>query len=466
MPIMTRLQNPILRPGTVVDDRGLEIEPKEIVVVEGGGDVPLPRPPILIEGGGKIPLPRPPIVGTEESEQLVGTSGNDEIQGLGGHDNIDGGKGADKMIGGDGDDGYVVDNPNDVVVEEANDDRDTVYSYIDYHLGANVENLKLMGQGEINGWGNDDGNSLTGNDANNMLFGNGGRDTLDGGKGADVMLGGDDDDIYFVDNAGDVIWELAGQGTWDNVYSSISYELGLGSNVEHLHLLEAGGAINGTGNELHNTIEGNSSKNTLKGGLGNDWLDGKGGNDTMYGGDDDDTFVVDSINDVVIEYANQGNDKVFSTATHFLTQNVETLILKEEGGAINGYGNDDAENSLYGNSFANDLGGYGGTDYIHAGGGKDTVDGGTGNDTLWGDSGADTFRFHGSFGHDTIQDFKAGGDHDIIELDHNQFADFAAVQAALVQGVGETSIVLDANHSISLTGVNIADLHASDFQFV
>jgi len=36
----------------------------------------------------------------------------------------------------------------------------------------------------------------------------------------------------------------------------------------------------------------------------------------------------------------------------------------------------------------------------------------------------------------------------------------------LVQGVGETSIVLDANHSISLTGVNVADLHASDFHFV
>jgi Ca2+-binding RTX toxin-like protein len=480
MPIITRIQNPILRP-TTVDDRGLVTAPKEIIVVEGGGDVPLPRPPIvvegggdvplprppiLVEGGGDVPLPRPPIVGTEESDHLVGTEGNDEIYGLGGHDTIDGLKGADKMYGGDGDDNYVVDDEKDVVVENKDEGDDTVFSTIDYHLGDNVEHLKLQGQDAINGWGNDLGNSLYGNDNSNMLVGNGGRDVLDGGKGADLMIGGDDDDIYFVDNVGDVIWEFSGQGTWDNVYSSISYDLKLGSDLEHLHLLEQGGAIDGTGNELHNTIDGNSSKNTLKGGAGNDWIDGKGGNDTMYGGEDDDTFIVDSFNDVVIEYANQGNDKVFSTATHFLTSNVETLILQEEGGAINGYGNDDAENSLYGNSFANDLGGYGGTDYIHAGGGKDTVDGGTGNDYLWGDSGNDTFRFHGTFGNDVIQDFKAGGDHDIIELDHNQFADFAAVQAVMVQGVGQTTIALDANHSIVLTGVNAADLTASDFQFV
>ena len=94
------------------------------------------------------------------------------------------------------------------------------------------------------------------------------------------------------------------------------------------------------------------------------------------------------------------------------------------------------------------------------------MDGGTGSDYLWGDSGDDTFSFHGNFGKDWIQDFKADGAHDIIELDHNQFADFAAVQAAMVQNVGSTTIVLDANNSISLTGVNVADLQASDFHFV
>jgi len=438
MPILNRILNPHL----------------PIDGIENDGAI-LTADPVIVQGGGNVPMPKPAIFGTD---------GNDTIYGFGGDDWIHGGKGADKMIGGLGNDNYFVDNPGDVVVENAGEGHDSVYSTIDYHLGSNVEDLYLDGHDAINGWGNDLNNVIVGNDSNNLLFGNGGGDHLDGGKGADVMLGGDGDDLYTVDNVGDVVWELAGQGT-DGVYSSISYSLGLGSNIENLYLLDEGGAIDGTGNELNNVIFGNSSHNVLKGGLGNDWIDGKGGNDTMYGGDGDDTFVVDSINDVVVEYANQGNDTVYSTATYFLSNNVETLMLKEEGGATNGYGND-SDNTIYGNSFANDLGGYAGTDYIRAGGGKDIIDGGAGNDFLWGNSGDDTFRFHGDFGHDWIEDFKAGGDHDIIELDHNQFADFAAVQAAMTQNIGSTSIVLDADHSIYLDGVNAADLHASDFHFV
>ena len=107
-----------------------------------------------------------------------------------------------------------------------------------------------------------------------------------------------------------------------------------------------------------------------------------------------------------------------------------------------------------------------GNDTLNGGSAADGLYGGTGNDVLAGQAGDDTFRFHGSFGHDIVGDFKAGGDHDIIELDHNQFADFAAVQAAMVQEVGQTVIVLDADNTIVLTGVNAADLHASDFHFV
>ena len=443
---LNRFENPHLPTGGVENDGFTLISGQDIVV----------------SGGGDIPLPKGVIFGTDGNDNLVGTDGNDTIYGYGGDDWINGGKGADKMIGGLGDDKFVVDNIGDVVVENAGEGHDSVYSTIDYHLGDNVESLYLQGSSAINGWGNDLNNVIVGNDNTNMLFGNGGGDELDGGKGADVMVGGDGDDLYVVDNVGDVVWELAGQGK-DAVYSSISYTLG--PNVENLYLLDQGGAINGTGNDLDNHIDGNSSHNVLKGGLGSDWLDGKGGNDTMYGGDGDDTFVVDSINDVVVEYASQGHDTVYSTATYFLSNNVETLMLKDQGGAINGYGND-SDNVIYGNSFANNLGGYAGADYIKAGGGKDTLDGGTGNDHLWGNSGDDTFRFHGDFGHDWIEDFKAGGDHDIIELDHNQFADFAAVQAAMVQNVGSTTIVLDADHSISLTGVNAADLQASDFHFI
>jgi Ca2+-binding RTX toxin-like protein len=446
MPILNRNQiaNPRI-PGSRPGDEILIAESETGVIVSG-------KPVLTVST----------IHGTESFDELFGTDRGEFIYGYADDDFIDGGKGADKMYGGKDDDTYYVDDAGDVVVEYAGEGDDKVFSDVDFKLGANVEDLYLEGPNAFNGWGNELDNRIDGNSNNNMLFGGDGDDSLDGRSGADVMMGGDGNDGYTVDDAGDVIWEFSDPGI-DSVTSSVSYKLG--SNVENLYLDWFAGAIDGTGNELKNYIVGNNSKNVLKGGAGNDTLNGKGGNDTMYGGDDDDTYFVDSINDLVIEYSNQGWDTVYASSTHFLTEHVERLMLTEEGGAINGYGNDD-DNTLYGNSFANNLGGYDGIDTIKAGGGKDTVDGGYGDDHLWGGSADDTFRFHGNFGQDWIEDFKAGGDHDIIELDHNQFADFAAVQAAMVQNFGSVSIVLDANNAINLAGVNAADLQAFDFQFV
>ena len=433
------------------------LPPKSNRMPDGG----IFRPDEEIIVTDKILLPKSVITGTDESETLTGTDGSDIIVAKAGDDHIDGGKGGDKMYGGEGDDTYIVDNPGDTVNEKADEGHDTVRSYIDYKLGDNVEDLYLGGSNSFNGWGNDLNNHITGNHNINLLFGEDGNDYLDGGLGADGMIGGDGDDRYIVDNPGDVVWELADKGI-DKVYSSVSYQLG--SNVENLTLLDQGGAIDGTGNELKNHIDGNSSKNRLKGGAGDDWLDGKGGNDTMYGGEDNDIFIADSTNDVAIEYANQGYDEVHSTATYFLPNNVERLILQGNQ-AIDGFGNDD-NNWMWGNNKANSMYGYDGMDQIKAAGGKDVIDGGKGQDDLWGGSDADTFRFHGDFGHDSIHDFKAGGDLDIIELDHNQFADFNAVMSHAQQWGSNVQITLDATHSIYIDNVNLVDLHASDFHFV
>ena len=64
-----------------------------------------------------------------------------------------------------------------------------------------------------------------------------GNDMLDGGTGNDTMIGGAGNDTYVVDAAGDVVTELAGQGT-DTVQSSVSYTLG--ANVENLHADRSG----------------------------------------------------------------------------------------------------------------------------------------------------------------------------------------------------------------------------------
>ena len=112
-----------------------------------------------------------------------------------------------------------------------------------------------------------------------MLNGGGGNDTLTGGTaGADTMAGGAGNDTYFVDNAGDVVNETAGQGT-DTVSASVNYSLTAGSEIEFLRGTGTSG-LSLNGNELANTVAGTSGNDTLDGGLGNDTLNGgTGGND-------------------------------------------------------------------------------------------------------------------------------------------------------------------------------------------
>jgi Ca2+-binding RTX toxin-like protein len=200
---------------------------------------------------------------------------------------LDGGAGADTLIGGAGDDTYVVNEVGDVVTELAGEGTDQVNSSFSYTLGANVENLTLTGSNAINGTGNELANVITGNAAANVLNGGAGSDTLNGGAGADTLVGGVGDDTYVVDDAGDVVTELAGEGT-DQVNSSLSYTLA--STLENLRLT-GGSAINGTGNVLANVITGNAAANVLDGGVGADTLDGGAGDDTLIGGLGDDVLV-------------------------------------------------------------------------------------------------------------------------------------------------------------------------------
>ena len=91
----------------------------------------------------------------------------------------------------------------------------------------------------------------------------GGNDMLNGGAGADRMLGGTGNDTYVVDNVGDVVTELDGEGT-DTIQSSMSFSLAGLAFVENLTLTGTA-ALNGTGNALDNVIIGNSGANVLTG---------------------------------------------------------------------------------------------------------------------------------------------------------------------------------------------------------
>ncbi len=159
--------------------------------------------------------------------------------------------------------------------------------------GTQIENLK----------GSQYADTLIGNKANNNILGGAGDDTikggegndyLDGGKGTDEMFGGQGNDTFIVDNSGDTITEIAGQGN-DSIYSSVDYTVS--ANVENLTLI--GNAEQGTGNDLNNFIVGNNLDNVLNGKGGNDTLVGGTGSDTLTGGAGKDIFVFDVLDNTV-----------------------------------------------------------------------------------------------------------------------------------------------------------------------
>ena len=290
-------------------------------------------------------------------QTVGGTTGDDVLTGGRGNDTIDGGAGNDQMLGAAGDDTYIVDSAGDVVVERPGQGTDTVQSSISYALGQNLENLVLTGTANVSGYGNT---------ANNALTGNSGANALDGLAGADTMTGGAGNDLYVVDNAGDVVVELATEGD-DTVRASVSYTLA--ANVEHLILMGPAN-LNGIGNDDANTLTGNSGDNSL---------DGMGGADTMTGGAGNDTYSVDNAGDLVIEQTGEGTDNVNASVSYTLAANLEDLTLTGSAD-LAGVGNGD-NNRLTGNSGANSLYGMGGNDVLDGGAGADQMAGGQGDDT-------------------------------------------------------------------------------------
>jgi trimeric autotransporter adhesin len=334
------------------------------------------------------------LTGTAKADQIFGLAGNDTLIGLAGNDLLDGGKGKDKMSGGKGNDTYIVDNAGDKTIEKAGQGTDTVKSSITHTLSANVENLTLTGAAAIDGTGNALANTITGNAGNNHL---------DGGLGADILIGGAGDDTYVVDNAGDTVSDASGT---DTVQSSITYTLGAG--IENLTLTGAA-AIDGTGNDLDNTITGNSGDNQLDGGAGNDSLIGGAGTNNLFGGAGDDTLSgADGVN------AFHGGGGI-DTADYSGVTSTDGVIVYAS--AFNGTS---GSRAAAGDTFSsiekfigtanNDFFGFEIVGFVNGGAGDDTLEL-YGGGTAFGDEGSDTLRISG------VAAAVYGGDgNDIIEL--------------------------------------------------
>ena len=114
-----------------------------------------------------------------------------------------------------------------------------------------------------------------------------------------------------------------------------------------------------TGNASDNIIIGNEKKNIL---------DGKEGIDQLAGGLGDDTYIVDNVEDTIVENTNGGIDTVQSTVDYILKDNLENLVL--QGEAVVATGNE-LNNRLTGNDADNVLDGKSGADTLSGGKGDD-----------------------------------------------------------------------------------------------
>ncbi len=299
----------------------------------------------------------------------TGNSLANTLTGNTGNNTLSGGTGSDTMVGGLGDDTYVVNVATDVVTELSNQGSDTVNASATYTLPDNIENLVLTGTGNISG---------TGNVLNNTLTGNSGNNTLSGGLGDDTLIGGAGNDTYVVDSTADVVTEAANAGT-DTVQASVGYTLS--ANVERLTLTGTGN-IDGTGNDLANTLTGNAGNNVLDGGTGVDAMTGGAGNDT---------YIVDNTGDTVTESSGGGTDTVRASVTYTLGSNVENLVLTGTAN-INGTGN----------TLANIITGNSGNNALSGGTGADTMLGGAGDDSYTVDNTGDVVTENAGEGTDTI----------------------------------------------------------------
>ena len=361
---------------------------------------------------------------------LKGNSLSNIITGNKNDDIIDGKGGNDILKGMEGNDTYIF-RPDSNIDEDLNKGHDVIYTSVGLVMPENIEDVEFK---RINGEptlanaviGNildnhmithvNRGIHFEGGRGNDVLIGRNGNDILDGGKGEDRMSGGLGDDVYTIDKRSDIIDENPRSGT-DRILSTLpTTNLENYPNVENLEMV--GQARLARGSAESNRVDGNSQDNfifslngddRLFGNEGDDFLDGGEGNDRMEGWIGNDTYVVDSVNDQIIE---EGGPDDIDTVRSFINFSLDEGQLRDSGencsiasgvricnleetaklenltlmgsNNINGTGNLN-DNTIIGNRANNELSGLDGNDILIGNKGIDSISGG---------NGADRFKFN------------------------------------------------------------------------
>lgn len=341
-----------------------------------------------LDGGAGADL----VMGNDGDDVLFGGDGDDELNGATGSDVLMGDAGADKLFGGIGDDQLWGGDGDDILIgfTPSNDSRQTLSAWEsdnDQLFGGAGNDFVLGGLGSDQLWGSNGDDELQGNEGNDALYGETGEDRLFGGIGNDILYGGDGNDLL----------------------------VGFNGSNEMKQSLVAGE----TDDDL---LYGGAGNDTLLGGLGNDYLDGGAGADDMEGGMGDDTYIVNSVNDVILEQRGEGVDKVRSSCNTVLNANIEELRLLE-GYTINGTGNS-LDNTIIGNGQDNILDGVTGAD---------VMTGGAGNDTYYVDNTGDRAVEFAGEGTDTVN---ASISHTLgANLDNLMLLDFSKAEKGIADGI-------------------------------
>lgn len=311
----------------------------------------------------------------------------------------------------------------------------------------------------------------------------------------------------------------AGDDTWTSGEDTV------GDAIDETSDLGGEDAGNDTFNGNDFGVAGDGDGDVITAGLGDDTLNGNGGDDTLVGGDDSDVLNGGNGNDLLDESADTDGDNLLSGAggndillggagddelrggggddsidgsaggenIMFGGNGNDTITASDNGDRLTGGTGDD---SLIGGDGGDKFKGGDGADTLIGGAGDDTLKGGDGDDSITGNDGADLFSMSlgdggdeliltdtdnavdtiivkADAGNTTVTDFDAGDgttSEDLLDLSGLGITDMAGVLTVAYEvtpdgGPASTLIEIDADTTLTITGVALADWNETDFIF-
>ena len=203
------------------------------------------------------------------------------------------------------------------------------------------------------------------------------------------------------------------------------------------------------------TVQAGNGANVLDGIAGNETLAAGNGMNFVLGGANDAISVGNGTNDII---GGAHNSITAGNGTNILTCGANDTIRAGNGSnQVTGGANDTI---TLGNGSNTVIGGP--NDIVSVGNGSNQLVAAPGDVWTVG-NGADVFKLAPGFGNNTINGFQTS--RDVLNFDPALMLNYMAAMGDTKQMGANTVITVDANDSVTLTGVNMAQLTAKNFSF-